>query len=924
MLLSGENVAFLDVNYSAWLNDPKSVDAEWRAVFESWERPTNGQVPFVPEFPRRSIFAGGGVPAPAAPAAEASVLQAAERQAKVAQLTNAYRVRGHQLAELDPLGLWHRPAPPELDPAFFGLSEADFDQPVHRGPLFGEPDITTPRKVLARLKANYCGRIGIEYMNMQDVEQRRWIQSRVETLADAPRIDRTRALRMLRKFSDAENFEKMLQARFPGTKRFSLEGGDAVVPLLDILLEEAAERGVKESIIGMSHRGRLNVLANILEKPMNVICLEFQDVKDQTFQGSGDVKYHLGYSSDYVTAKGANVHLSLTPNPSHLEAVDPIVEGRARAKQDRAGDAEHATVMPLLLHGDAAFAGQGLIAEVFNLSDLPGYCTGGTIHVVVNNQIGFTTSPTEGRSTPYATDIARMLAIPIFHVNGEDAEAVAAVANLAVEWRQAFKRDVVIDLYCFRRYGHNEGDEPSFTQPQMYDAIKLKPPPRVSVAKRLVAMGLVTDEEVTAIADESMKAVEDESANVTPPPPSTSALKDLWSRYVGGSTAEVDTRLPAERISELLTRANTLPDGFNAHPKILRMLAQRLEMVRGEKPLDWAIGEQAAYATLVAEGFRVRLSGQDSGRGTFTHRHAELTDVKTGAELYPLSHVADKQAPFEVLNSSLSELGVLGFEFGYSWDYPDALVLWEAQFGDFVNGAQVVIDQYIVSAETKWNRHSGLVMLLPHGFEGQGPEHSSARPERFLQLCAEDNIQVANCTTPSSFYHLLRRQMLRQVRKPLVIMTPKSLLRHPEAVSTLADLSEGAFEAVIGERELAPGDIKRVVLCSGKVYYDLLAARRKSNNSQVALVRLELLYPFPADAIRAVLSGYAPDVEIVWCQEEPRNQGSWPMFDEWFEETLGSRRVRYVGRKAAASPATGSHKKHVAEQDRLVTDALTL
>jgi 2-oxoglutarate dehydrogenase E1 component len=920
-LLTGENAAFLDLQYTAWLADPSSVGADWRKLFESWDRPTNGAVPRLPEPRARSIFAGGS---PVVVQAEPN-LDAARRQAKVVALVNAYRVRGHMAADIDPLGLAGRVGSPELDPAFFDLTEAELDQPVASRPIYGEPEVSTPRRILDRLRRAYCGSIGAEFMNIQDIVQRRWVQERLETLPERRVLDKDAARRMLRKLSDAESFERMLHNRFPGTKRFSIEGGETLVPLLDQLLAEAGAHGVKEIVLGMAHRGRLNVLANFMGKPVHEIVKEFQDVKAGSFQGSGDVKYHLGYSNDATTSRGDVVHLSLTPNPSHLEAVDPVVEGRVRAKQDRAGDTDRVVAMPVLLHGDAAFAGQGLVAEVLNLSDLKGYRTGGTIHVVVNNQIGFTTAPLESRSTPYATDVARMLAIPIFHVNGEDPEAVAAVTRMAVEWRQTFHRDVVVDMYCFRKHGHNEGDEPSFTQPLMYDEIRKRPTPREMCARRLVASGLVAEAEVSAILNESRDAIDRQSESPAEPPVSKSPLKDLWAEWGQQTGAtEIDTTWPVEKLRELLIRANTLPEGLKAHNKVQRVLAQRLEMIRGERPMDWAVGEQAAYATLVTEGVRVRVSGQDSGRGTFTHRHAVITDVETEAEYFPLQHLAPDQAPFHVIDSSLSEAGVLGFEFGYSWDYPDALVIWEAQFGDFANGAQVIIDQFIAAAEQKWNRYSGLVMFLPHGYEGQGPEHSSARLERFLQLCAEDNMQVANVTTPANIYHLLRRQALRKLRKPLVVMTPKSLLRHQDAVSTVEELANGRFQRVIPEIEpLDPAQVKRVVLCSGKVYYDLLAERRKRNEQRVALVRVEQLYPFPADAIREALAPFQRESEILWCQEEPRNMGAWPMFDEWLEEATEGR-PRYVGRKASASPATGSQKKHAAEHEKLLSEALSL
>ena len=921
-LFSGDNANFLDLQYAAWLTDPASVDAPWQKLFSSWERPNGGRLPIAPDFVAPSIFGARAVGA-----SDASAMAAAALQAKVVQLILAYRVRGHVEADLDPLGKLSRGPVPELQPSFFEIGDAELDLPVAGFPVKGEPKVTTTRSILKRLRAVYCGHLGVEYMNIQDIAQRRWLQERLETLPEQQVLDKPQTARVLRKLSDAENFERMLHNKFPGTKRFSLEGAETVVPLLDQVITESAQRGVREIVVGMAHRGRLNVLANVMGKPVGMIVGEFNHVKSDSYQGSGDVKYHLGYSSDTVTPHGHRVHLSLTPNPSHLEAVDPIVEGRVRAKQDRSGDTERSICMPILIHGDAAFAGQGLVPEVLNLSDLKGYRTGGTIHVIINNQIGFTTSPVDARSTLYATDIAKMLDIPIFHVNGEDAVAVAVVTRIAVEWRQTFKRDVVIDMYCYRKHGHNEGDEPSFTQPLEYEIIRSRPTPREVCANRLVESGLVSRTDADRIHNESRDAIESAGDERNPQStPFESPLRDRWMKYVNGDGAEADTRVDAAKIVNLLTKANTVPEGFKAHPKLLRVLQQRLEMARGERPLDWAVGEQAAYATLVAEGWRVRLSGQDCGRGTFSHRHAVLTDITTGEEYFPVKHLTPDQGDFNVIDSSLSEAGVLGFEFGYSWDYPDALVMWEAQFGDFVNGAQVIIDQYLVAAEQKWGRLSGLVLLLPHGYEGQGPEHSSGRLERFLQSCAEDNFQVANCTTPANFYHLLRRQVLRSLRKPLVVMTPKSILRSEEAVSTVEELANGAFQHVIPETDaLDPKGVRRVVFCSGKIYYTLRDARRKAQNTQVALVRLEMLYPFPAEKIREVLASYPSDAEVVWCQEEPRNMGAWPSVFPWLLDLLpNDRRPRYAGRKEAASPATGSIKKHDQEQAQLVSDALTL
>jgi 2-oxoglutarate dehydrogenase E1 component len=917
-LLSGDNAAFLDDQYEQWLREPASVHPTLQALFASLEKPGNGNGHIGPRVRPRSIFAGGvGVAAGAAPSADPWL------QARAVQLINAYRVRGHLDAAVDPLDRRERVAHPELTLEWWGLSEQDLAKEVDTQPAYGLPPRVTLGKLVEHLRKAYCGSIGAEFMNIIDSTQRRWVQEQLEILPNRGVLAPVEERRVFRKLCDAENFERMLHGKFPGTKRFSLEGAETLVPLLDLVVEHAGKRGVKEIVMGMAHRGRLNTLVNLLEKPVSLVVGEFQDVKGPT-QGSGDVKYHLGYSADLVTVRDDTVHVSLTPNPSHLEVVNAVVEGRVRAKQDRAGDRERTQAMPVLLHGDAAFSGQGSVMEVLNLSELAGYRTGGTIHIVVNNQIGFTTPPAEARSTPYATDIARMLGVPILHVNGEVPRAVAAVVALAVEYRQRFHRDVVIDMYCYRKHGHNEGDEPSFTQPMLYDQIRSRPTPREVYAKHLVRIGTLTDEECDQIYERSfadLTGAAEKPKDLTPAPGSpASSLRELWESSTGASVEEdVSTSFDRQRLVELLRLANTLPEGFEAHVKIKRLFQQRQAMLEGEGQLDWSLGEQAAFATLLDQGYVVRLSGQDSGRGTFSHRHAVITDVKTGEERYPLADLG-LSGRVAVLDSSLSELAVMGFEVGYAFDTPDGLVMWEAQFGDFVNGSQIIIDQYLAAAETKWNRYCGLVLLLPHGFEGQGPEHSSARIERFLQLCAEENLQVANCTTPANLYHLLRQQVLRKVRKPLVLMTPKSLLRHPLATSTLDELARGRFQRVISERDEL-GSVRRVVLCSGRVYYDLLARRRELKQTDVALVRVELLYPFPAEAILAEIAKY-PGAEVVWCQEEPKNMGAWPSFFHWFHEELPGVRLRYVGRKEAASPATGSHKQHLAEQAELIGAAL--
>jgi 2-oxoglutarate dehydrogenase E1 component len=922
-LLTGENAWFVDQKYQAWTQDPSSVTADWRGLFAGFG-PAPEESGQVAPPSTRSIFNPRGT----GPGTGQTARAAAMRQARTVQLINAYRVRGHMLADIDPLKHLERTEHPELTPEWWGLQEADMDLPVSGEFLHGSPEQTTPRQILAALRTAWCGSIGAECMNIQSQEQKFWVIEQLENLPGRTVIDKDEELWILGKLCDAEGFEQYLHARFPGTKRFSLEGAETLIPLLSVLIEEAAGSGVREIVIGMAHRGRLNVLANILEKPVQLIVSEFED-SGGTTQGSGDVKYHLGYSAETVTRRGDPIHLSLTFNPSHLEAVDPVVEGRVRAKQDRHGDTEHVRVMPLLLHGDSAFSGQGLVAEVLNLSELDGYRTGGTIHVIVNNQIGFTTPPRESRSTPYATDVARMLAIPIFHVNGEDPVAVAAVVQVAVAWRQRFHRDVVIDMYCYRKYGHNEGDEPSFTQPLIYKFIRSKPSPRQAYARRMVELGHITQAEADRIFAESrsrMAAPLTFDDRVERGGEMINPLKEIWHKHTRGKLSDVaDTGFDLGLLQDLLEKVNTLPEDFNAHPKIRRLLKQRLAIARGQRPVDWAVAEQAVYATLVVDGHPVRLSGQDCGRGTFSHRHAVFADIETGREIYPIQHLWRDQANFRVVDSSLSEAGVLGFEFGYSLDYPEALVMWEAQFGDFANGAQVIIDQFITSTHTKWNRLSGLVMLLPHGYEGQGPEHSSAHPERYLLACAEDNMQVANVTTPANFFHLLRRQVIRHARRPLVVLTPKSLLRHPECVSTLEELANGAFQEVIGEPEaLDESRVRRAVFCSGKIYYDLIRARREKRQDRVAIIRVEQWYPFPFDELVAEFDRY-PGAEVVWCQEEPRNMGPWPVFCDWLRELLPrDRQPRYVGRVPSAAPATGSSKVHKAEQAAIVDAALDL
>ncbi len=894
------NLELIEENYQRWSGDPDSVDATWRAFFDGYDLAMSGR----------------------ARASEGVKNEEGAAQAAVTRLIDAYREIGHYLADLDPLKL----SPPGdaaglLDPATFGLTEADLDRTFHTA-LFDPPQATL-RELIDALRETYCRSIGVEFMHIRNNEIRTWLLGRMESTRNHPGLDIRQKRRIILKLNAAELFETFLHTHYVGAKRFSLEGGEALIPLLDAIIERSARFGLKEIVLGMPHRGRLNVLANTLDKPYGMIFGEFEDNQPETFGGDGDVKYHLGFSADHVTADNYSVHLSLTPNPSHLEAVNPVVEGRVRAKQRRFKDRDRKLGLPVLIHGDAAFAGQGLVAETLNLSQLRGYRTGGTVHIVVNNQIGFTTSPIDSRSTRYCTDVAKMIEVPIFHVNGEDPEAVVSVAELALDFRETFGRDVVIDLVCYRKHGHNEGDEPAFTQPLMYEKIRNRPSIRAIYTDALIRSGELSANEADTIAEtfrDKMQAVYDEvhdhAAKIPPTPGFGGQWKGFTPQY---SFDPVDTGVPAETLKRIALATSTVPEGFHVNPKIARQLEARLKAIEAGEAFDWGTGETLAFGSLLAEGIPVRLSGQDSRRGTFSHRHAVLVDTTDGSLHVPLNAVSEQKAEICAYDSLLSEAAVLGFDYGYSLDEPNMLILWEAQFGDFANGAQVIIDQFIASAESKWGRGSGLVMLLPHGYEGQGPEHSSARLERFLALCAEDNIQVVYPTTPAQYFHLLRRQMKRNFRKPLIVMTPKSLLR--AKLSTLADLADGRFHEVIDDA-VAPDRVKRVVLCSGKVYHDLLARREKSNKDrEVAILRLEQFYPWPAEALKAALGRYRAAREWVWCQEESQNMGGWMFVAPRLRELIGQD-FQYVGRDASASPATGSHTVHDREQKELVEAAI--
>jgi 2-oxoglutarate dehydrogenase E1 component len=848
-------------------------------------------------------------------------------QERVDQLIRNYRVRGHIISDIDPLDQ-ARPRPPELDPAYYGFAEADLDLVFSTRTMQG-PRQRSLRDILRWLQNTYCRAIGVQFMHIDELVIREWLQSRMEETENHVQLTRDEQIRIYRKLVDATSFETFIQTKFTGAKSFSLEGGESLIPLLDLAIDKAGNDGVDEIVLGMAHRGRLNVLANIIGKRPREIFREFMDVDAASRTGPGDVKYHLGYSGDWTTTRGHKVHLSLSFNPSHLEFVNGVALGRLRAKQDRYGDIHRRKGLAILIHGDAAFAGEGVVQETLNLSELSGYRVGGTLHVIVNNQIGFTTTPSEARSSPYATDVAKMLQSPIFHVNGEDPEAVAQAVRLALDFRREFQRDVVIDMYCYRLRGHNEGDEPSFTQPLMYQSIAAQNSVHEGYLKRLLSLGGITPEEAEQIARDRHAKLEEEFhearrkdfqlTNPTPTGP--------WAHYYGGPAErapKVVTGVELQRLKDLLHKLAHTPDGFQVHPKLIRALDRRRQMAEGREPLDWATAESLAFASLAASGIRVRLSGQDSERGTFSQRHAVLHDVQTGRRYMPLAHLSPNQAPVEIVNSPLSEAGVLGFDYGYSLDCPEGLVMWEAQFGDFANAAQVVIDQFIASAEVKWNRLSGLVLLLPHGFEGQGPEHSSARLERFLTLAAEDNIQVVYPTTPAQYFHCLRRQVLSPWRKPLVVMTPKSLLRRKDCVSTLAELSRGRFHSVLPEsasRVSARTD--RVLLCSGKVYYDLRQRRQELGLEGPAIIRLEQLYPLPVHQLMGALSPLPPGTPVAWVQEEPENMGAWRyLLASWAHRICDRRPLSCISRPASASPATGSKTAHEREQAELVDRAL--
>ncbi|MFN5511911.1 MAG: 2-oxoglutarate dehydrogenase E1 component [Burkholderiales bacterium] len=932
--LFGGNAPYVEELYESYLNNPGSVPEQWRQYFDTMQL-----VPAADGDPQSRDVAHAPIVQSFAERAKAGTLQprvmggdaaTARTQVYVQQLIAAYRFLGSRWADLDPLKRQERPVIPELETAFYDFTEGDHANIYSAANTFFGVDSAPLREVVRLLRETYCGTVGAEFMYLSDPAQKRWIQERLESSRARPSFDADKRRRILERLTAAEGLEKYLHTRYVGQKRFSLEGGESFIASMDEIIQRGGEQGIQEFVIGMAHRGRLNVLVNTLGKMPKDLFAEFEGQHADDLP-SGDVKYHQGFSSD-VTTPGGPVHLSLAFNPSHLEIVNPVVEGSTRARQDRRGDKDGLQVLSVLVHGDAAFAGQGVVMETLNLAQTRGYGTGGTVHIVINNQIGFTTSdPRDKGSTTYCTDVVKMIEAPVFHVNGDDPEAVVFVTRLAMDFRAQFKKDVVVDIVCFRKLGHNEQDTPALTQPLMYKKIGQHPGTRKLYADRLEAAGVIAKGE----GDAMVKAFRDamDAGRHTQDPAITNFKSKLaadWTPLLGRKWTDVaDTAVPMTELKRLAERITTMPASLKPHPLVEKVLADRRAMGKGEAPLDWGMGEHLAFASLLAAGYAVRLSGQDSGRGTFTHRHAVLHDQNRerwdSGSYIPLEHVADDQGTFTVIDSVLSEEAVLGFEYGYATAEPNALVIWEGQFGDFVNGAQVVIDQFISSGETKWGRACGLALMLPHGYEGQGPEHSSARLERFLQMCAENNMQVCQPTTPAQIFHVLRRQMIRPLRKPLVIMTPKSLLRNKEAVSPLQDLARGGFQTVIGDTTegLDGSKVKRVVLCTGKVYFDLLGARRERGLTDVALVRVEQLYPFPHKALEAELRKYPAATHVVWCQDEPQNQGAWFFVQHHILDALkDGQRLTYAGRPASASPAVGYYDKHYAQQKDLLNAAL--
>ena len=918
----GADAGYIEDLYEQYLVSPESVAPKWKAYFDGFKGREAGDIPHsavIHDIALAGQRAARGVPATATSAGD-------DRDRAVGKLVTAYRSRGHLAADLDPLGMASKPDAPDLTFPFHRLSQTDLDSEFFTGGVAGRERMKL-RELVTLLKTTYTGSIGAEFMHITDAEQRRWMYERLEATAGHYGQSGEAKIRILEQLTAADGLERYLHTKYVGQKRFSLEGGDALIPLLDVMIRRAGSAGVKEVVLGMAHRGRLNVLVNTLGKPPRKLFDEFEGKFDHVSDDrahTGDVKYHMGFSADLATS-GGPVHVALAFNPSHLEIVDPVVVGSVRSRQNRRGDKQRAQVLPVLLHGDAAFAGQGVVMELFQMSQARGFAVGGTVHVVINNQIGFTTSAADdARSTLYCTDVAKMVEVPVLHVNGDDPEAVAFCTELAFDFRQRFGKDVVLDLVCYRRHGHNEADEPAATQPLMYQTIRAHKTVRELYGDKLVADGVLTGEAAKAMMDRYRDRLDagEVTAEVVVVTPDEFSID--WSKYLQGKLSDpVDTRVNRKKLDTLAAAINTIPVNIVLHPRVAKIYDDRRKMVAGELPGDWGFAENLAYATLLDEGFKLRLVGQDSGRGTFFHRHAILHDQKTDEYYLPLRQLVQNPESVTIIDSLLSEEAVMGFEYGYSTADPETLDIWEAQFGDFANGAQVVIDQFLSSGEAKWGRLCGLALFLPHGYEGQGPEHSSARLERFLQLCALDNMIVCAPTTPAQDYHMIRRQMLMATRKPLVVMTPKSLLRHKLAVSTLDELATGQFQTLIPDSTATAKKVKRVVLCAGKVYYDLFEQAQKQGLADVALMRVEQLYPFPRPELETELKRLGTATEVVWCQEEPQNQGAWYQIQHHLRACLQPRQsLHYAGRARSPSPAAGHLAQHVAEQAQLVADAL--
>ena len=920
----GSNASFIENLYERFLENPESVELSWQKEFKALQ---NGSAYETPHSPVVARFAELSVKSQGRLAQlQGFTEESVKKQASVSRLINHYRVRGHQIANCNPLGK-SNPQPADMDPAYYGLSVPDMDTLFDTGALFGQVDRLPLRDIIENLKVLYGGSIGYEYMHIVDTQIRRWLISRIESSKNKLVLTAEKKQGVLKLLTAAESIESYLHHRFVGQKRFSLEGGESLIVILDELIQNSGSNGVKEIVIGMAHRGRLNVLVNILGKSPASLFDEFEGTSALSpGVKSGDVKYHMGFSSD-VTTPGGPVHLTLAFNPSHLEIINPVVEGSVKARQDREGKEGINTVIPILIHGDAAFSGQGIVMETLNMSQTRAFYTGGTVHIVINNQIGFTTSnPLDARSTLYCTDVASMIQAPVFHVNGDDPEAVMFVTELALDYRNTFNKDVVIDLICYRRLGHNEADEPATTQPVMYKKIRKHQTTRTIYAQKLISEDIISLAEANKMEGDYLTLLE--SGQVVSRPISTNSnysYTNQWNDFLNVSwDVPCKTAISMEHLRFCNDRMQRLPNGFELHARVAKVMENRSKMAAGSLPLDWGFAENIAYASLLLENHSIRLTGQDVGRGTFVHRHAVFHNQLNNKTYTPIKHLDKNQGNAQIFDSLLSEAGVLGFEYGYSTTMPNTLVIWEAQFGDFANGAQVVIDQFISSGETKWGRLCGLVMLLPHGFEGQGPEHSSARLERYLQLCADHNIQVCYPTTPAQIFHLLRRQIIRPYRKPLIIMSPKSLLRHKLAVSTLEDLTKGSFQPVIGEQDvIKPNLVTRFILCTGKVYYDLLDARRKDNLKHIAIARLEQIYPFPDKLLKAELAKYPQLKDFIWCQEEPKNQGAWYQSKHHFSDNVPKQiNITYAGRDASAAPAVGNFHVHIEQQKAVVQSAL--